>query len=413
MDTRQPLRLGLWILAVGFGGFLLWAGFAPMDEGIPAQGVLAVESKRKQVSHLTGGVVGAIEVREAQAVEAGQLLIRLDDTQARAAWKAAMAEQFALLAAQARLLAEQSGAALPRFAGDFDSGVGRELGAVHREAQLQLFQSRRRALAGELGVYAEAERSQTASADNLLAQKLLLEQEMAGLKDLAQEGYVPRNQSLQVQRQYGEVTRSAAQATAAATDARLRRAQRQQDFRREVEAELAQVQRDLAVVGERVVSLATDLARTEIRAPVKGAVNGLAVHTVGGVVGPGQRLLDVVPSEERLVFEVRVPPQLIDKVSAGLPAHINLYNFPDTPNLVLDGKVLSVSSDLLPSAGPEDPPHFGAAVEVTAEGLGTLGARQLQPGMHADVVIRTGERSLLVYLFKPLLRRFDSSLLEP
>jgi membrane fusion protein, protease secretion system len=412
-DTATPLRQGMLILLVGFAGFLLWAGLAPMDEGLPSSGVLAVESKRKLISHPTGGVVSAIEVREAQAVEAGQVLLRLDDTQTRAAWQAAVAEQLALLAAQARLQAEQQGAAELVFPAAFETPEGRSAGAVYRQTQLRLFQARRAALASDMAVLAEAERSQQDSAANLASQQGLLSQEMSGLKDLAGEGYVPRNQFLQVERQHSEVTRAGAQATAAAQEARLRRTQREREFAREVEAELAQVRRELGVVNERVTSLATDLARTEIRSPVTGYVNGLGVHTIGGVVGAGERLLEVVPAQERLVFEVRIAPQLIDKVRAGLPANINLYNFPDTPNLVLAGKVLTVSHDLLPVQSPQEPPYYGAAVEVTPEGMATLGDRQLQAGMHADVVIRTGERSLLVYLFKPLLRRFDGALLEP
>jgi protease secretion system membrane fusion protein len=160
------------------------------------------------------------------------------------------------------------------------------------------------------------------------------------------------------------------------------------------------------------VAQKADLQRVEIRSPVAGQVVGLAVQSVGAVVQPGQRLMEIVPDEQALLLETRIAPHLIDKVHAGLAADVRFSTFAHSPQLVVEGKVLSVSGDLL--ADPQNPQmaYFLARLEVTPEGMKTLGKHQLQPGMPAEVVIKTGERSLLKYLLSPLTKRMAGSMKE-
>jgi protease secretion system membrane fusion protein len=150
----------------------------------------------------------------------------------------------------------------------------------------------------------------------------------------------------------------------------------------------------------------------EIKSPANGQVVGLSVQTVGAILQPGQKLLDVVPDNQTLLLEARIPPHLIDKVQAGLSADVRFNSFAHSPQLVVEGKVISVSGDLL--SDPQQPQflYYLARVQVTPAGMKTLGARQMQPGMPAEIVIKTGERSLLTYLLHPLTKRMAASMKE-
>jgi protease secretion system membrane fusion protein len=187
---------------------------------------------------------------------------------------------------------------------------------------------------------------------------------------------------------------------------------RKQEYRKEIESQLADVTREVQSDAEKFVAVTADLDRMEIKSPANGQVVGLTVQTVGAVLQPGQKLLDVVPDQQTLLLEAHIPPHLIDKVQAGLMADIRFNSFAHSPQLVVDGKVMSVSGDLL--SDPQQPQYsyYLARVQVTPEGIKTLGARQMQPGMPAEIVIKTGERSLLTYLLHPLTKRMAASMKE-
>ena len=192
---------------------------------------------------------------------------------------------------------------------------------------------------------------------------------------------------------------------------RQRAISRQQEYRKEVESQLAEVAREAESEAERFRATQDDLARIEIKAPAAGQVVGLAFQTVGGVIGPGQKLMDIVPEDQALLIEARVAPHLIDRVTQGLPVDVRFSSFAHTPQLVVNGKVVSVSGDQLIDQ------HTGlgyylARVGVTAEGYKKLGTRQLQPGMPVEVIFLTGERSMLTYLLNPLTKRLAASMTE-
>lgn len=411
-DTRSSIRIGAVMLLLGFGGFLFWAVTAPLDEGVPTQGVVSVESKRKTVQHLSGGIVRELLVREAQTVKAGDPLVVLDDTTVRSSYEAAVQTMHALRAHEARLLAEQGGAREVVFPQSLMAPPQHPLAIEHMAVQRQVFQARRLALESELAVMAESAATYDLQAQGLEAQVEFLRQELAGIRQLASEGYAPRNRHFEVERQFAELQNNALRARRSASEMRLRAAQRRQEFRREVETQLAEVKREAANAEERARALKEDLERTVIRSPADGFVTGLAVHTVGGVVTPGSRLMDVVPANDALIFETRVPSHLIDRAHAGLLADISLHSFANRPDLVVEGKVVSVSADLITDPNPNLPPYYLARVEVTPDGARKLGGLQLQPGMPADVVIKTGERTLMTYLLKPLLRRLAQAMTE-
>ncbi len=424
-DTRWPMRIGLLILALGFGGFLIWAAWAPLDEGVPTAGIVSLDTKRKAVQHHSGGIVKEVLVREGQWVKAGDVLMRLDDANSRAAYTASRLNYATLSAMQARLLAEQAGStqaqfpeALQQMARE-DAEIGRLLAE-----QIQLLHSRRNALATELSAIEQAIHSQEAAIQGLQAQHearqtqlALLRQDLAGLRDLVQEGYAPRNRQLELERQTAEVTAALAdlaanlqRARSAIAELRMRAQLRQQEYRKELQTQLAEVRRQLEAEHARYRALEMDLARTEIRAPADGQVVGLAVQSGGAVIAAGQRLMDIVPADERLLLEAHIPPHLIDAARRGDKAEVRFSAFAHSPQLMVEARVLSISQDLI--VEPNQPPYYLARMEITPEGLQRLGSRRLQPGMPAEVVIKTGERSLLTYLLHPLTKRIAASLKE-
>lgn len=425
-DARSPLRLGGIFLLLGFAGFMLWSVFAPLDEGVPASGTFIVASQRKTVQHLSGGIVHAIHVKEAQAVKAGDPLIGLDDTLAKANFDAAKQQFYSLQAQADRLEAEAAGAARFEFSPALLAARDDPVAANYMGTQQRLFVTRRAALQGELSILTQSERSAQQQITGLEAQlegkrnqlKFVAEQ-LLGTRELAKDGYLPRNRLFDEERLSADLNASVndlqatvLRAQSMRLEAMQRLAQRQRDFQKEVESQLADVKRDALVAANRLRAGEEEFERTIIRAPVDGSVVGLATHSIGGVIPPGGRLMDIVPKGEALLLEMSIPSHLIDRVHTGLPADVQLHAFASDTNLILKGLVESVSADLMPSNNPNMPPFYLCRVSITAEGLKTLGTRVIQPGMPAEVVIITGERTFMQYLLKPLHMRLASSLKE-
>jgi protease secretion system membrane fusion protein len=425
-DTGRPARIGLWALGLGFGGFLLWAGLAPLDEGVPSQGMVVIDTKRKAVQHLTGGIVKEVLVREGQIVKEGEVLIRLDEATARANYESVRQRYLGLRAMQGRLLAEQAGRGSIEFHPDLKAAQSDPLIRHQVLTQEQLFRARRSALQADLQAIEESVQglqAQLQAYDAMLvsrkSQQALLNEELKNTREMVKEGYAPRNRQLELERMVAESTASIADLTGNGSRARSSIAElhqraiaRQQEYRKEVETQLADVTREVQTDAERFVAVEADLNRLEIRSPAAGQAIGLAVQTVGGVVQPGQKIMDVVPEEQALLLEAHVAPNLIDKVHAGLLADIRFSSFAHSPQLVVGGKVVSISGDLLTDPQNPEISYYLARVGVTPEGVKTLGVRQMQPGMPAEIIIKTGERSMLTYLLHPLTKRLAASMKE-
>lgn len=423
----RPARIGLWTLLLGFGGFVLWAALAPLDEGVPTQGMVTIDTKRKAVQHLSGGIVKRVLVGEGALVEEGQVLIELDEGVARANYESVRQRYLGLRAMQGRLLAEQAGATAVVFHPDLLEAATDPLIKHQMLTQEQLFRARLAALRADLQGIEENIRGQDGllrSYEGMLVhrnnQLALYEEELRNTRQLVAEGYVARNRQLELERAVADLNASLAElqgniirARRSIAELRQRATARQQEHRKEVETQLSDVTREVQADAEKFPAAAADLARTEIRAPSAGQVVGLAVQTVGAVIQPGQKLMDVVPAGEPLVLEARIEPHLIDKVRAGLMTDIRFNAFSHSPQLVVEGEVTSVSSDLLAEQhGDAVVSYYLARVKVTPEGMKALGKRQMQPGMPAEVIIKTGERSLLTYLLNPLTKRLAASLKE-
>jgi protease secretion system membrane fusion protein len=426
-DTGRAARVGLWALGLGFGGFLLWAAFAPLDEGVPAQGSVMVDTKRKTVQHLSGGIIKRVLVREGEIVQEGQPLIELDAATARANFESVRQRYLGLRAMQGRLVAEQTDANAVTFHPDLVEAASDPLIQVQMDTQRQLFQSRRAALRAALQGIEESIRGQEAllqTYESMLgprrSQLSLLQEELKHTRGLVAEGYAPRNRQLELERQVAEANAAIAElmgnsvrAQRAIAELRQQTVSRRQEYRKEVETELGNVLREVQSDAEKLVAVRADLERTEIRSPASGQAIGLAIQTVGGVIQAGQKLMDIVPEDEPLLLEAKIEPHLIDKVRTGLKTDVRFNAFSHSPQLVVEGEILSVSSDLLTEqVGGGQISYYLARVKITPEGMKVLGNRRLQPGMPVEVIVRTGERSMLTYLLNPLTKRLAASMKE-
>ena len=424
-EAHRAGRIGLWALAIGFGGFLLWAGLAPLDEGVPGQGTVAIDTKRKAVQHLIGGIVKEVLVGEGDEVQEGQLLIRLDDAVARANYEATRQRYLGLRAMQGRLQAEQAGLKKITFHPDLETAGSDPLIRQQMLNQEQLFMSRRNLLRSDLQSFEENIQGQQGLLQayegmqaNRRNQLSLINEELGNLRGLVKEGYAPRNRQLEMERMVSDSASAIAdlqgntvRAQRAIGELRQRAISRQQEYRREVESQMADVSRDVLSEEQKFKALNNDLERTEIKAPVAGQVVSLAVQTVGGVVQPGQKLMDIVPKGAPLLLEAHVAPHLIDRVHNDMSVDVRFSSFANSPQLVVGGTVVSISADLL--VEPQtNISYYLARVQVTPEGLKRLGKRQLQAGMPVEVIFKTGERSMLTYLLHPLTKRLAASMKE-
>ena len=426
-DTRSPIRLGFWVLVVGFGLFLLWAAFAPLDEGVVAPATVSIETRKNPIQHMSGGVIRQVNVLEGQMVKQGDVLVVLDDAATRAAFEAIRQNYLSQRATESRLLAELMDSPSITFHEDLmvkDDPVA----AQHVNVQQRLFASRRAAQAAELGAAKQSIvgiEGQIAGVRQMLqsrhAQAALQQRQVDSVRQLSVEGYAPRNQALQLEEAQADLRSSIAEletslqrAENAIAETQLRIAQRRQEYLKEVSAQLADVRREVQGNQERLVAITADLGRTQIRAPVDGQVVGLVLAQAGGgVVTPGQKLMDIVPEGETLLLDAKVPPHVIDRIQAGEQAEVRFSSFADSPTLVVHGRLVSLAGDAMSEQlGATLMTYYLARVELTPEGMKALGGRQLQPGMPAEVLIKTGERSLLTYMLHPLLKRVAAAMTE-
>jgi membrane fusion protein, protease secretion system len=424
VDSSRATRIGLWALVIGFFGFLIWASFAPLDEGVPSSGLVSLDTKRKTIQHPTGGIIKEMAVHEGMHVKEGQLLFKLDDAATRANYETLRQDYLMLRASQGRLLAEQSGAAAISFHPDLLRAAQDPLVSKQMQTQEQLFRSRRASItASQQGLREgiDGQQALVAAYKSMLAnartKAASLNDELKQTRGLVAEGYAPRNRQLELERMVSDTEATMAQLLGSMSQSQANIAQlrqqmitQQQDYRKDVEAQLSDVSRQVEADQAKFKSISDDLARVEVRSPVEGQVVGLAVQTVGGVITSGQKVMDIVPENEPLLIETKVAPNLIDHVRAGLPVDIRFASFSNTPQLVVEGKVVSISGDLL--ADQNGATCFLSRVAVTDKGRKELGKRVLQPGMPVEVVFKTGERSLMTYLLHPLTKRIAAAMKE-
>ena len=429
VNTQQPIRLGSAVLVVGLGAFLLWAGFAPLAQGVPASGTVAIETRKKTIQHSTGGVVKDVLVKEGQWVKEGDVLIEVSDTQARANNETIRQAYLSQRAVEARLEAELKNAGSILFGTDITANKADPFVQQLMLTQQNLFTARRASFEAEVSALEQsiqALKDQLWGVDQSLTNRLvqiqLQEKHLKSIKTLAEEGYAPKNQVLQMEQTQTELKTALSdlksnqsRLSRSIEESQFRMAQRKQDYQKDVMGILAEVKKEVQAGKERLTTTNEELVRTQIKSPVDGQVVGMSISATGGVVMAGQKLMDVVPKSEALLVDAKVQPHIIDKVQTGMDVSVRFNTFANTPQLVVPGKLVALTSDVItdPSAGMGGiSSYYLGRVEITPEGLKVLGSRVLQPGMPTEVLFKVGERTLLQYIMYPLTKRIAASLKE-
>ena len=406
---------GVFITLFMFGGIGVWAARTEIAGAVIAPGVVVVETNVKKVQHPSGGVVGEIHVKNGTRVEAGDLLLKLDETQTRASRQMIAKQIDQLSAREARLKAERDDAQSFAPPASMAARMNDPEIAEILNGETALFRSRRNSITGQIEQLAERARQFDNEATGIRAQIAakkeeirLIVTELDGLAELEAKQLVTttkiaalRREKARLEGELGQYEAALAQAGGRKAEVALQIVRLQQEMKTDVVRELRETQTKIAEFTERLIAADDLLRRVEIRAPQSGIVHQLSVFTVGGVVNPSEPILLIVPEGDRLVVEARIAPKDIDQLHRGQKTSIHFTAFDQHLTPRLEGELISISPDLMrdPVSGE---PYFNARIAIAEEELHKLGRGRLQPGMPADVQIKTTDRTALSYLVKPL-----------
>jgi HlyD family type I secretion membrane fusion protein len=423
--VRNVVLVGAAVVAVFFGIFGVWASVAPLSTAAIAPGEVTVESKRKTVQHFEGGIVGEILVRDGTEVKAGQVLVRLERTQAQAMLSLVDGRLLSAQSLAARLRAERDGADDLIFPAHMQARAGDPDYRTVMDGQRRIFKARRNALKSKIALLRKRDaqvrieigglRAQLKADDRQLA---LIEEELSGIRSLVARGLVAKPRLLALERRAAEISGGRGRNIAAISRAqqsmgetRLKIEELRAERTNEVVRELREVESELHDLTERRSASGDVLTRTEIRAPIAGTVVGLKIATTGGVIAAGEAIMDIVPADDRLIVEAKVSPQDIDIVRAGLSAQVRFTALSQRNSVPVEGDVISVSADRLADQfTPEG--YYLARVALAPDILKALGGVKLQPGMQAEVMIVTGANTALGYFMKPVANSFNRAFRE-
>jgi len=422
-SDRGIRRIGATIVLVTFGLFGLWAAFAPLGNAVYGTGLVTVQTYRKTVQHLEGGIVKELLARDGDTVKKGDPLIVLDDAQLSAQYESTRNQLISTKAREARLRAERDD--LPAIPPLEVSGTDSQRAQEAIEGEAQVFNARKASRLGEIAVQRERIgqlKQQVLGLKDMIRTKVNLEKSYSGeiveLKDLLRQGFVDKQRLLEQERKLDMLKSEVADHESTITktllqinETELQIIQLTKNFSSEVVKELSDVQAKVFDLQETATALQDRLSRVVIRAPEDGMVLDMKVHTVGGVVSAGTPLLDIVPESSELVVEAHVSTNDIDRVAVGRLTDVRFSAFNSATTPVIPAIVTRVSADRLTDQQSGEP-YYLVRVKLTEEGLKRLGDRKLQPGMPAEVLINAGERTMLEYLLKPAGNMFVKSMIE-
>lgn len=421
---RKTMHAGFAIVVAFCAVIGGWSYLAPIESAVVAPGFVSVVSNRRTVQHLEGGIVKQILVREGEQVRSDQILIQLEDAQHAALRNQLRSRLIEARAAEARLVAERDAAETVSFPRDLEAGSQDENVRSAIASQTNIFLSRR-ALAAEqsavLGQRIASLKEEIAGLGGQIRasrhQEELIAEELDVVRKLVDDKLARLPRLLALKRSRAEIESEIAKNQAAIAraeqqiqEARLRIAQLRASIVAQVAEELSKVQAVVYETSQKLVAAENVVTRTAIRSPIDGAVVGLKVHTHGGVVAPGQALLDVIPVSDNLIVQASIDPRDIDEMQVGLPATVEIMSFNRRTRVPIDGKVQSVSADRLMDARTGQI-YYLALIELSGESPGLLQV-SLVPGMSAEVMIKTGARTPLEYLMLPIMRNLNKALRE-
>ena len=420
-DPDREIRLGTIIALLFFVLFLGWAALMPLDAGVHAAGTIAVAGNRQSVQHRDGGVITAIHVREGQHVRAGQVLIELSAPELRASERALTSDYLTLLAQRARLLAERTGQRDFAPPAEFASlsPADREIAAQVMQLQRSEMHARSGSISAQQSVLGQRaqqlvqqQSGYSKQRQALIEQQRLIAEELAGLKTIAAKGFASMNRVRALERaqadlkgQEAQMVSESARAGEGIGETRMQSLSVSRGRLEQVETDLKDTQSKLSETLPKLVATREQLERSQVRAPATGQVVGLQVFTVGGVVAPGQKLLDVVPDGRELVIQAQLNPSDADDAFAGQSAQIRFVSVHNRTLPLFSGTVRTVSADSFTDE-KTGRSYFRAEIVVPDNELrkvrSVLGRGELRPGLPVEAVLAVRKRTALQYLLEPL-----------
>ncbi len=423
-DPIREIRIGAAIAGAFFILFLGWAAFVPLDAGVNAAGTIAVAGNRQTVQHRDGGVVTAINVREGQHVKAGDVVIELSAPELKASERALTSDYLTLLAQRARLMAERVGRHDFAPPAEFAtlSPADREMATQVLEMQHSELQARSGALSAQQSVLGQRasqlvqqQGGYTQQRAALIEQQRLIAEELEGLRKIAAKGFASINRVRALERaqadlrgQEAAMRAEYAKAGEGIGETRMQSLSVSRDRLQQVEAELKDTQAKLSEVLPKLVATREQLQHSQVRAPATGQVVGLTIFTVGGVVAPGQKLMDIVPDGKELVIQAQLKPSDADDAFSGQDAQIRFSSVRNRSLPLFTGRVRTVSADSFTDE-KTGRSFFRAEIVVPEPELNkvraVLGNGEVRPGLPVEAVLTVRKRTALQYLLEPLTTR--------
>jgi len=407
-------------------GLGTWSTLAPLESAAIAVGTVESESSRKTIQHLEGGIIREILVADGDVVHAGQTLILLEDTKARAEAESLQGQLWDATAREARLQAEQHGEEQVSFPAQLETARNAAASlATVLAGQQSIFETRRQVFQSQVAVNRDKRSQVEKEIEGLRAQQgaaskriEIVREEVDTVAMLVNKGLERRPRLLSLQREMadiegrrGEIVAQVSRAEQVINESQATLIKLENDRQNEIAQSLREVQSQIFQIRERLQAADDQLLRTAVKAPEDGVVTDLRIHTPGGVVGPGAPLMDLVPRQDRLVVTARVRPEDIDVVRPGLSAEVSLlpYNQRRVPRL--KGTVTRVSADRLLDKRT-DQPYYATKIHVEDPRVGEIDGIRIIPGMPAQVFIKTGRGTVALYALKPLLDSFNNAFHE-
>ncbi len=423
-DDKPIRRIGMLVLLTTFAIFGVWGGLAPIDGAAMAPGFVTVKSYKKTVQHLDGGIVSQLLVKDGDVVKEGDLLLVLDGTENKAQLEVARGQFIALAAEVARLEAERDGKPAIVFPATLNDPADSRVTEA-KQSEETIFRARKAAHEGEMSVLKQRVGQLQSKIDGLKGQRGSKQELVASygeeahdLKELLAEGFADKQRLRDIERNHalnsGEISSINSEIAGSEIqigETKLQILQLEKKFQEEVAGKLSESQSKLYDVNQRMLASRDKVSRIEIRAPDDGRVMGMSMHTVGGVVLPGRPILEIVPQKEELIIEAQVSPMDIDRVSVGLLAEVRFSAFKQAVTPYTEGKVINLSADRMIEE-KTGAPYYQAQVELTPESVQKMEHLELVPGMPVEVMIKTGERTLIQYLMKPISNAFARAFIE-
>ena len=425
VTNDAPIRaIGMAVLLGTVGILGTWSYLAPIDSAASASGFVTVKSHSKTVQHLDGGIVKELIAKDGDIVNEGDILLTLDGSEIKAQLEILRGQQITFAAQVARLTAERDRLGLVNYPKEVQNLSDARV-VEAQQSENQIFNARKNAHEGEVSVLNQRISQLNSRIQGLQGQKTSKQElkasyseEAKDLRELLAEGFADKQRLRDLERSLsastGEIASLSSEIASSEMqigETRLQILQIQKQFQEEVANKLSEVQAQLYDINQRLTATIDKVNRIQIKAPSAGRVMGLSIHNVGGVITPGRPILDIVPQGEELIIDARVSPMDIDRVHVGLVAEVRFSAFKQALTPKMMGKLTILSADKLTDERT-GAPYYSAKIELTPDSYVKLGNMELLPGMPADVLINTGERTVFEYLMQPITNAFARAFIE-